>query len=209
MWSRSSQGSPLAPVAAGFLNRIVLVSSSRAAIPDAKLSYLTTVGLCVGLWCAFVLASATTEHSYLESERWNTVTPPALPFAICPLCPSFFLSIHHTPQLPFFRDLRYTAKIITACQRLACDKLEDFLFLISLTHRKADMIDTHLEFWLLCCAQILVGVTSYILIREQGSAEGVEADTVQLFWRGTWLACSSVIAHKTQRLIKCIWGNVA
>lgn len=26
------------------------------------------------------------------------------------------------------------------------------------------MIDTHLKFWLLCCVQILVGVTSYIFI---------------------------------------------
>lgn len=70
---RSSQGSPLASVAAGFLNRILLVSDSRAMIPDAKLSYLTTVCMCVGLWCVSVLASANTARSYLKSEHWNTV----------------------------------------------------------------------------------------------------------------------------------------
>lgn len=44
---RHSQGSPLASIAAGFSNGILLVSGLWAAIPDAKLSYLTSVWECV------------------------------------------------------------------------------------------------------------------------------------------------------------------
>lgn len=51
---RRSQDSPLASTAAGFSNGISLVSGLWAAIPDAKLSYLTSVWVYVGVFLYWV-----------------------------------------------------------------------------------------------------------------------------------------------------------
>lgn len=97
----SSQGSLLASIAAGFLNRILLVPGSRAVILDAKLSYLTTVWVCgcvLGLGWYLWSPVLTQPVVYLKSEHWNTIQCSSL--SLCHLSPmSIYYSVHppHPP----------------------------------------------------------------------------------------------------------------
>lgn len=78
-------------------------SRAGAVIPDAKLSYLTTVGVCVGLWRVCLRAPLLTQPQVISNQRhWNTVhcSSPSL----CHLSPmSIYYSVHlpHPPISPY------------------------------------------------------------------------------------------------------------
>lgn len=91
--------------------------------------------VCVGLRRVCLCSTLRTQPVVISNQSMGTQsTAPGLSFVICPLCPSIILSIYHTPQFPLIREPQQRAKIITACQHLVCDKLEDFFFLKSLSH---------------------------------------------------------------------------
>ena len=69
-----------------------------------------------------------------------------------PLLPlRLILHPQHSAQTP--------GEIMSACQPLCSDRLEQslFFFVIPIAHVKADMIGTHLQFWLLCLRADFVG----------------------------------------------------
>lgn len=84
---------------------------------------------------------------------YPSILPPIhLSFTSTPSTPPFLLILHpqHTAQTP--------GEIMSVCQPLCSDRLEQsFLFFIPPAHVKADMIGTHLKFWLLLLCAGFVG----------------------------------------------------
>lgn len=153
-------------------------------------------------------------------------TAPALPSVICPLCPSIILSIYHTPPISPYP----WAKIITACQHLACDKLEDLFFFLNLSSTQESWHDWHSSRVLIVVLWADFSWSHFFHFDPvarfcwQPGAEGVAADSAGspvsagfLLQEGEHcsastsegLPCSSVNAKETECLIKFIWGNFA